>query len=128
MPSSIKILAAAALSAAWLLAAPAADAQTRTQTQPQTQQSTPSITDQKLDAAAAAIEQVTNVKKSYQQRMASATPAEKQKLSGEASNAMEKAVTDQGLSIDEYDSILEVAQNDPSVRERLLQRIHLPAK
>jgi Domain of unknown function (DUF4168) len=31
----------------------------------------------------------------------------------EAVNAIEKAVTDQGLSVEEYDSILKVAQNDP---------------
>ena len=41
----------------------------------------------------------------------------------EALNAMRKAVTDQGLSVDEYDSILEVAQNDPGVREKIRQRI-----
>ena len=28
-----------------------------------------------------------------------------------------------GLSVEEYDSILEVAQNDPDVREKIRQRI-----
>jgi hypothetical protein len=41
----------------------------------------------------------------------------------EAVNALEKAVTDQGLSVEEYDSILEVAQSDPDVREKIRQRI-----
>jgi hypothetical protein len=38
------------------------------------------------------------------------------------------AVTDQGLSLKEYDSILEVAQNDPEVREKIGQRIRRSAK
>ena len=38
------------------------------------------------------------------------------------------AVTDQGLSLKEYDSILEVAQNDPEVREKISQRIRRLAK
>jgi hypothetical protein len=35
-----------------------------------------------------------------------------------------KAVTDRGLSVDEYNSILEVAENDSDVRQKLLQRVH----
>ena len=34
-----------------------------------------------------------------------------------------KAVTEQGLSVEEYTTILEVAQNDPDVLEKLKQRI-----
>jgi hypothetical protein len=36
-------------------------------------------------------------------------------------------VTDQGLSVDEYNSIMEAAQNNPTVRQQLVQRIR-PAK
>jgi len=32
-------------------------------------------------------------------------------------------IGDQGLSVEEYESILEVAQNDPDVREKIRQRI-----
>ena len=39
---------------------------------------------------------------------------------------MVKAVTDQGLSGGEYASILVVAQNDPTVREKLIKRIAPP--
>jgi hypothetical protein len=41
----------------------------------------------------------------------------------EANAALEKAVTDQGLSVDEYQSIIQVAQNDPNVHQRLAQRL-----
>jgi hypothetical protein len=46
----------------------------------------------------------------------------------EAVNAIEKAVTDQGLSVEEYDSILKVAQNDPEVRDKIRQRIRPSAQ
>ena len=36
--------------------------------------------------------------------------------------------SDQGLSLEEYDSIPEVAQNDPEVREKIRQRIRPSAK
>jgi hypothetical protein len=88
----------------------------------------PAIPDQKLDAAAAAIERVASLKQDYQQRIAAAAPADKEGILNEAIHALAKAVTDQGLSVDEYDSILEVAQNDPDVREKNWQRIRPPAK
>jgi hypothetical protein len=120
-------LAAAALGAALLFGLPAANAQGTPQKAPQTQAqpapAMPNISDQKLDAAAAALEHVAGLQQKYEQQIAKASPADKQRLVGEADNAMEKAVTDQGLSVDEYNSILEVAQNNPSIRAKLLQRI-----
>jgi Domain of unknown function (DUF4168) len=34
-----------------------------------------------------------------------------------------KAITEQGLSVDEYNSIIRTAQNDPALRQKLAQRI-----
>ena len=81
------------------------------------------IPDKKLDAAAAAVKQVSTVKGTFEQKLAQAPAAEKERLVDEANDAMKKAVTDQGLSIDEYATILQVAQNDPVVRDKLLQRL-----
>ena len=36
---------------------------------------------------------------------------------------MKKAVTDQGLSVDEYNTIVQTAQNDLTIRQKLVQRI-----
>ena len=47
-----------------------------------------------------------------------AAPADKERILNEAVNAVAKAVTDQGLSVEEYVSFL-VAQNDPDVREKI---------
>ena len=126
--------AAMALTAGALLLVPAAEAQmnppqSRPQAQsPQTQSpQTPSlsapISDEKLSAAAAAIGQVATIQQSYESRIAAAPPSDKQRLTKEGNDALEKAVTDQGLSVDEYNSIIRTAQNDPTVREKLTQRI-----
>ena len=81
------------------------------------------IPDKKLDAAAAAVKKVTVIKNNYDQQLAQAPVAEKKRLQSEAGDAMAKAVTDQGLSVEEYVSIMKVAQNDPGVRDRLVQRL-----
>jgi hypothetical protein len=117
-------LAAAILSVAGLLLSPAANAQTsQTPAPPQAQSPSPTISDEKLNAAAAAIGQVTNIRQSYEPKIAAAGPSDKQRMTDEASNKMKKAVTDQGLTVDEYNSIIRTAQNDPAVRQKLSQRI-----
>jgi predicted TIM-barrel fold metal-dependent hydrolase len=119
--------AAILLIAAGFLFVPAASAQVQSPS-PGLPEQSPNIPDQKLDAAAAAIERVASLKQDYQQRIAAAAPADKERILNEAVNALEKAVTDQGLSVEEYDSILEVAQNDPDVREKIRQRIRPSAQ
>jgi hypothetical protein len=89
---------------------------------------TASIPDQKLDAAAAAMRRVAALKYDYFQLL-QATPTDDQPdLVNEASDAIEKAVTDQGLSVEEYTTILEHAQKDPQVREKIIERIQASAE
>jgi hypothetical protein len=145
------LVAALMLTAGSILCVPSAQAQTpQSQTpqgqSPQTQSPRPSpqqgqtpqgqqqapdqpqqqtnIPDQKLDAAAAAIKQVATIKQDYQRKLDSAAPSDQDKIATEANDALQKAVTDQGLSVDEYSSILEVAQNDPGVRQKIIQRLN----
>jgi len=88
----------------------------------------PNISDQKLDAVATAIQRVASLKQDCRQRIAAAAPSDKEQIALEAVTALAKAVTDEGLSLKEYDSILDVAQNDPGVREKIRQRIRTPAE
>jgi hypothetical protein len=74
------------------------------------------------------LEQVVSVKEDYQRRIKAADPSDRNRIAEEAHNALLKAVTDQGLSVEEYTSILEVAQNDPDVREKILHRVHPPTE
>jgi hypothetical protein len=125
MRLSTGIFAAAAVAAASLLTLSAADAQNQS---PQNASPAPNISDPKLDAAAAAIDHVTTIRQSYQQKLSTAAPSDQQRIAGEATDQMKKAVTDQGLSVEEYNSILQVAQNNPGVRQKLLQRLHQTAQ
>jgi hypothetical protein len=116
------------LTAAGLLAMPAAHAQQQSPSGPSVTTPSPTTTptvipDKKLDAAAAAVKKVTVIKNNYDQQLAQAPVDEKKRLQGEAGDAMAKAVTDQGLSIEEYTTILTAAQKDPAVRDKLLQRM-----
>jgi predicted ATPase with chaperone activity len=123
-----RFLPAAAVVVAWHLSVPAANAQTSSPAPNSSDQSTKdqsaNVSDQKLDAAAAALQRVVHLKADYQHRIDSAPASDQQRLAEEGGNALKKAVTDQGLSVEEYSSILTVAQNDPDVRRKILQRIH----
>jgi hypothetical protein len=91
------------------------------------QNQSPSIPDQKLDAAASALQQVAGLKRDYQQRLDSASSdSDKLLIVEEANSALTKAVTDHGLSVEEYTAIMVIAQNDPQVREKILQRLPQP--
>jgi hypothetical protein len=114
--------------AAGLLVMPAAQAQQQSPSGPSATTPSPTTTptiipDKKLDAAAAAVKKVSVIKNKYDQQLAQAPVAEKKRLEDEAGDAMVKAVTDQGLSVEEYTTILNVAQKDPVVRDKILERI-----
>ncbi len=125
MKSTIRIYATTVF-AAGLLIAPIANAQTASPDSPSVTTPSPSATpipDKKLDAAAAAAKKVVAVGDEYEKKIAQAPEADKQRLTGEAKQATIKAVSDEGLSIDEYTSIMRTAQNDPAVRDRLIRRL-----
>ena len=116
-------VAAACVAVACLLAVPPASAQTQSPAPPGQSDQSSSISEHKLDAAAAAIRQVASLKQDYQQRIVAAAPSDKERIAAEALGVLTKAVTDQGLTVEEYTSILEVAQNDSGVREKLRRRV-----
>jgi Domain of unknown function (DUF4168) len=85
---------------------------------------TTELSDQKLDATAAALGRVASLQKDYRQRVADAQmPADKERIVAEANVELAKAITDQGLSVEEYESILDVARDNADVRGKILERI-----
>jgi hypothetical protein len=136
MRSLTHTFAAALLAAACQFSA--ANAQTPAAPSPQTDtpqaqspapaSPTASIPDQKLDATAAAIRRVASVKRDYLALLEAAPPDDQSRIVNEAGNVLEKAITDQGLSLEEYTTILDTAENDPQVRQKLLDRLRAPAK
>jgi hypothetical protein len=128
MQSSTRLFALV-FASSWLALAPAVNAQTQSEpsrplpTTPGLSNPSASIPDNKLDAAAAAVKSVSMVKDDYEQRIAQASESDRSRLADEGKQALTKAVTDQGLSVEEYSAILQVAQNDPAIRDRILQRL-----
>jgi hypothetical protein len=118
--------AVTALAATWIFSVPPANAQVQSPAQsPSPEASNPAanISEQKLDATAAAVERVASIKQDYQQRIATAPPGDKERIAEEAISELSKAVTDQGLTVAEYTSILEVAQANPDVRQKIRERL-----
>jgi hypothetical protein len=117
---SSTLLAATILSAVSLVSVPA-NAQTAA---PNAQTQSTNIPEQKLDATASALQRVTDVRRSYEEKLSGAAGGDEQKrIVSEANDAMSKAVTEQGLSLEEFDSIIRLAQSDVGVREKILQRV-----
>jgi hypothetical protein len=114
-------LAAAIVTVGCYLSIPAASAVAQS-LQPGPSTFPADLWDQKLSAAAAALKRVASLQKDYRQRIAEA-PAEKARIVAEAHNEFTKIVTEQGLSIEEYTSILDLARDDPRIRDRILQRM-----
>ena len=74
------------------------------------------------------MQQVASLRETYQQRFDTAPPSDKERIANEASMALTKAVTDKGLSVDEYSAILTQAQNDPVVHEKIMERMRTQQK
>jgi hypothetical protein len=82
------------------------------------------LSDQNLSAVAAALERIASLQKDYRQRIAEAeAPADKDRIVAEVHGEFTKAVTDQGLSLEEYGSILDIARDDPQIRDKILHHM-----
>lgn len=81
------------------------------------------VSDQQITKAAIAMGKVMNIRQTYNQKLTQAKPEDRGRIADESQAAMQKAVTDQGLSVDQYNTILQEAQNDPNVREKLMSRL-----
>ncbi|MPZ33237.1 MAG: DUF4168 domain-containing protein [Rhodospirillales bacterium] len=116
------------LAVACLVFTPAANAQHQSPAAPSpaplgTTLAPADISDKKLDATAVAVRKVSAIKGAFDQKLAHAPAAEQDRLIGEANDAMTNAVTEEGLSVEEYTTILEVAESDLLVRAKLMERL-----
>jgi hypothetical protein len=117
------VIAGMVLSAASIASIPAVNAQTQAPGAQSQSQSPAAIPEQKLASVAVAVQKVTTIRRDYEQKMSGASGDDQQKIATEANTALSKAVTDQGLSLDEFNSIIRMAQNDPGMREKILQKM-----
>lgn len=79
------------------------------------------VSDAMVHRVGKAIRNVTMVRQQYtQQAQTSKSPQARQDLDTQAQRDMAKAVTDQGLTLQQYDQVIQMAQADPTLRQRLL--------
>ncbi len=125
MRLSMHIFAVAAVAVGLHAGLMAAQAQTQQPAKPPTATAPAApIPDKKLDAAAVAIIRVASLQQDYQKRVETAPDADKQRVLAEGQQALVKAVTDQGLTVDEYSSIIDTAKSDPQrCARKLMQRL-----
>jgi hypothetical protein len=78
------------------------------------------VPDATIGKAGAALRDVANLQEKYQPKIESATPKEKEGLSAQANAEAVQAIQSHGLSIQEYSSVVRMAQTDPQLKQRLL--------
>jgi Domain of unknown function (DUF4168) len=76
--------------------------------------------DRTVRAAGAALRDVVGIKQSYGPRMQSASPDQQQHLAQQAEQEEVAAVRRHGLSVDQFNQVVQTARADPQVRSRLL--------
>ena len=73
-----------------------------------------------IGKAGAALRDVAKLQQKYQGQMESASPTQKQGLSEKANAEAVQAIQSHGLSIQEYSTVVRTAQNNPQIKQRLL--------
>ncbi len=87
---------------------------------PGTQASPAAIPDQTIGKAGAALHDVAKLQQKYQGQMDSASPEQKKGISEQANAEAVQAIQSHGLSVQEYTTVVRTAQNNPQVKQRLL--------
>jgi hypothetical protein len=79
------------------------------------------VPDATIGKAGAALRDVATLQQKYQPKMdQAASPKEKQGLSDQANAEAVQAIQSHGLSVQEYSNVMRTAQNDPKLKQRLL--------
>jgi hypothetical protein len=86
---------------------------------PQTGQA--AIPEQTIGKAGAALHDVAKLQQKYQGQMDAASPTQKKGISEQANAEAVQAIQSHGLSVQEYSNVVRIAQNDPQVKQRLLE-------
>ena len=84
------------------------------------------IPDGTVNKAGAALHDVAGLQAKYQDKMNGATQEQKKDLSTQANAEAVQAIQSHGLSVQEYSSVVRTAQNDPQLKQRLLNAANKP--
>jgi len=122
------VLAAAASVAAAVVPA-IAQQSGRSNTGPQSAApQTPGVTAQQSQLSDATVQKVgkalrsmATIRQEYTEKAQSTkSPDQQKELTDQAQSSMVKAIGDQGLSVQQYNQVIQMAQADPNLKERLL--------
>lgn len=79
------------------------------------------VPDEMVSKVGAAVGQVAMIRQEYTQRVQSAgTDDERDRLADQAQQAAVKAISDQGISVTEYNEVVSAAENNPDLEDRLI--------
>lgn len=82
------------------------------------------VSDKKLESFVEAREEVAQISRQWEDRLNNADSQEKlNSLQQQAQEEMVAAVRDKGLSVDEYNMIVDVSQTDPDLRKRVNEMV-----
>ncbi len=107
-----------------LAQAAAPETQAAPQTQPAPSQAAAQLDDETLDKFVSAYTEIQEIHQEYSGRLQEVTDAEKATgLQQEAQEKMQQAVTEQGLSVEEYAEVANQVSEDPELRARVTRDI-----
>jgi hypothetical protein len=79
------------------------------------------VPDAVVHKVGAALRQTATIRQKYADRAEAAnSPQQKQELTSQVETEMLKAISDQGLSLQQYNQVIQMAQADPSLKQRVL--------
>jgi hypothetical protein len=88
-----------------------------------------SVSDATIAQVGKALRKVEEIRQTYAQRIQAATSQDQQQgLSQQAAAEAQQAVRSQGLSPQQYNDVIRLAQNDMGLRKRLIAAAGLPAQ
>ena len=82
------------------------------------------IPDSTISKAGAALHDVAGLQRKYQDKIDSASPEQKQGLSEQANAEAVQAIQSHGISVLEYSGVVRTAQNNPQIKQRLLEAVN----
>ncbi len=79
------------------------------------------LSDATVQKVGAVLRQTVTIRQKYAERAQSAkSQQDEQTLATQAQTEMVQAVSDQGLTVQQYNQVIQMAQADPSLKQRLL--------
>jgi hypothetical protein len=79
------------------------------------------VPEQVVSQVGKAVAEILKVRQSLEETLAGAqTDEERQSLTDQVEGAAVRAISDQGLTVDQYNQVITAAQEDPDLEERVL--------